>query len=471
MTETLGLIAASALSLADAVLIEILLFCGFWFLVGAIDDFCVDLIWTFRAIYRRIRFYRHTGPMKVNQLTPSRSAGILAIFIPTWQEASVIEQMLNRCLTVWHESADFIIYVGCYPNDHAGAQTIGKAAETDRRIKLVLCEANGPTTKADCLNHLWQAMVRDELSGGYKTKAIILHDAEDMVHRDELRLYDALIERNAVIQIPVIPVRVAGSPWISGHYCDEFAESHGKSMVVREALGAPLPLAGVGCAIERNMLGSIAISASQRPFDSASLTEDYELGLKIGKLGGKTILARIYTEAGDLVGTKSCFPATLKTSVRQKSRWLTGIALAGWDRIGWHGGFAQFWMLCRDRKAIFAALVLVLGYIAVLMIAAMAVLDYAGLHQQAAFPDLVYALVFANGVFLIWRLFMRALFVWRLYGPAEAILSIPRIIVSNTVAIMAARRAVSAYIRHCFGAELKWDKTAHTHFPSEQRSE
>jgi ribosome-binding factor A len=42
------------------------------------------------------------------------------------------------------------------------------------------------------------------------------------------------------------------------------------------------------------------------------------------------------------------------------------------------------------------------------------------------------------------------------------------VIISNIVAIMAARRAVSAYLRHCFGAELKWDKTAHLHFPPEQ---
>jgi adsorption protein B len=36
---------------------------------------------------------------------------------------------------------------------------------------------------------------------------------------------------------------------ISGHYCDEFAEAHGKFMPVRQKLGASLPLAGVGCAI------------------------------------------------------------------------------------------------------------------------------------------------------------------------------------------------------------------------------
>ena len=465
------MIAAVSFSFADAILAELLLFCGFWFLIGAIDDFCVDLIWILRAIYRRIRYYRRTAPITVDQLSPASNPGLLAIFIPTWQESEVIEKMLNRCITAWHGSAEFLIYVGCYSNDVEGQQAIYRLAQSDRRIHKVICQDPGPTTKADCLNHLWRAMVRDELNGGYKTKAVILHDAEDMVHRDELRLYDSLIDKNAVIQIPVIPVRVAGSPWISGHYCDEFAESHGKSMVVREALGVPLPLAGVGCAIERNMLGRIAVQANQQPFDAASLTEDYELGLKIGGLGGKTIFVRMYSNAGDIIGTKACFPATLESSVRQKARWLTGIALAGWDRIGWHGGAAQLWMLCRDRKAIFAAVVIVVGYVAVMVAGAIMLLDLAGFYKQSALPDLVYALLLANSFFLIWRLLMRALFVWRLYGPAEAMLSIPRVVISNTVAILAARRAVFGYILYCFGAELKWDKTAHPNFPDEQRSD
>lgn len=48
------------------------------------------------------------------------------------------------------------------------------------------------------------------------------------------------------VQLPVIPVRTNGSRWISGQYCYEFAEAHGKTMVVREAIGAALPIgAGV----------------------------------------------------------------------------------------------------------------------------------------------------------------------------------------------------------------------------------
>ena len=54
---------------------------------------------------------------------------------------------------------------------------------------------------------------------------------------------------------------------------------------------------------------------------------------------------------GQPVATREHFPASFDAAVRQKARWLTGIALAGWDRIGWRGGLVNRWMLLRDRKA------------------------------------------------------------------------------------------------------------------------
>jgi bacteriophage N4 adsorption protein B len=447
---------------------ELLLFSGFWFLIGALDDFLVDIIWIARRIFRRLVYYRRSPPMSIDHLPEPEQQAQMAVFIPTWNEAAVIGQMLQRCLNVWKDDR-YLIYVGCYPNDEEGISAIKHAAQDDPRTRIIMCESPGPTTKADCLNHLWQAMILEELRCGKKMKAIILHDAEDMIHADELRLYDVLIEKNAVVQTPVIPIRVPGSRWVSGHYCDEFAESHGKSMVVREALGVPLPLAGVGCAIERNILGRIALENGNKPFDPESLTEDYELGIKIGRYGGKAILARVRGMQGDLVGTKACFPDTLDASVRQKTRWLTGIALAGWDRLGWGGSIAQFWMLCRDRKAIFAAVVAVAAYTAILCGAVLLILQLSGIRPLHTVPGNVRIVLVVNGWFLLWRLCVRAAFVWRLYGPAEAALSVPRIVVSNVIAILAARRAVFAYIGHCFGNRLSWDKTAHSHFPAEQK--
>jgi adsorption protein B len=445
---------------------ELLLFCAFWLLVGGIDDLCIDFIWIGRRVYRHSRYYRHQPPLRSHELPECEDTGLLAIFIPAFREDAVIGAMLLHAIRQWQDSScQHRFYVGCYPNDDASVARVMTAARNSPNIRLVLVKRFGPSTKADCLNRLWDALLTDEAAGGYKAKGVILHDAEDAVHADELDIFNRLLGKAGAVQLPVIPVRTAGSPWVSGHYCDEFAEAHGKSLVVREALGAAMPLAGVACAIDRNLLGRIALQTGGKPFDESSLTEDYELGIRLGAAGGRTIMARMRDRHGRIAGTRACFPDTMTASVRQKTRWLTGISLAGWDRLGWHGNIAQKWMLVHDRRSIFAAIVLFAAYICILLTAALMLLEAVDFHKPSPLSPLLLWLLLANSICFVWRLAMRALFVASLYGAGEALLSVPRSIVANFISIMAAQRACTGYIRHCFGAPLAWDKTTHRIVP------
>ena len=100
-------------------------------------------------------------------------------------------------------------------------------AEANDRLILCVNERAGPTTKADCLNLLWRTMVEEEGRTGTMFKAVVLHDAEDVVHADEIRLFDVMIDRFQLVQLPVLPLTGEGSWWsraIANHYCDEFAE-------------------------------------------------------------------------------------------------------------------------------------------------------------------------------------------------------------------------------------------------------
>ena len=130
---------------------------------------------------------------------------------------------------------NYRIFVGHYRNDPATAAAI--ASVDDPRIEPVEVPADGPTTKADCLNYLYDALVGYELGHDCAAKAIVLHDAEDVVHRYELRIFDGLIDRAAVVQLPVLPLPDPHSRWIAGHYCDEFAEAHLKELVVNGDVG------------------------------------------------------------------------------------------------------------------------------------------------------------------------------------------------------------------------------------------
>ncbi|MFT3966597.1 MAG: glycosyl transferase family protein [Sphingobium sp.] len=448
---------------------ELLLFAGIGLLLGGIDDLILDIIYISRRLWRRATIYSRFPRMTAATLPPSAKPGTLAIFIPAWDESAVIGSMLQHCLSCW-TTDDVHLFVGVYPNDGATIAAVEAAAATHGRVTMVVNPLPGPTTKADCLNGLWHALTRWETERGALAKAIVLHDAEDVVHGDAIHVMSALIDRFALVQLPVLPLTSSRSRWICGHYCDEFAESHAKALLVREALGAALPSAGVGCAIARDMIGRLAEDRQGRPFDPDSLTEDYELGLRIGERGGRGILVRMRDAQDELVATREYFPDTVRDAVRQKARWTVGIALAGWDRLGWGRGWTEAWMRLHDRRSLLAAFVLAAGYGGILMAALLEGLSLAGALQPAPLPDPLFFLLRANALLLAWRLMVRMLFVHRAYGREEALRSAPRMLVGNLIAIMAAYRAVILYLKLWGGGALHWDKTAHR-FPDMEEAE
>nr|BFE97275.1 hypothetical protein GCM10020185_78110 [Pseudomonas brassicacearum subsp. brassicacearum] len=75
---------------------------------------------------------------------------------------------------------------------------------------------------------------------------VVLHDSEDVLHPLELRLFNYLLPRKDMIQLPVVSLERNWYEWVAGVYMDEFAEWHGKDLVVRESMTDTVPSAGVG---------------------------------------------------------------------------------------------------------------------------------------------------------------------------------------------------------------------------------
>lgn len=440
---------------------ELALFAALGFLLFSLDDLAVDLIYFVRKFWRDLFVYRHHARSDARSLTDGAKPGWMVVLIPAWDESAVIAKMLRATLERF-DHPDFTLLVGHYRNDPATALAIGQVQ--DPRVIAVEVPAEGPTTKADCLNHLYAFLVRHEAASGRRARAVVLHDAEDLVHPLELKLFDRLIGRAGVIQLPVVPLPDPKSPWIGGHYCDEFAESHGKELVVREAVGASIPLAGVGCAISREAISRLAAAHDGRPFAGGSMTEDYEMGLRLGALGEKTMFVRLPPAQGEpgVVASRGHFPATLGAAVRQKARWLGGIAFSGWDRLGWSGGLGERWFRLRDRRGPLAALLLLSGYLAALLWGQLWLAAQLGAPLPPPPSDLLATLLEVNFVLLLWRTLMRVGFTAHVYGIGEGLASVPRILAGNLVAILAASRAL---FQHAGGGPKQWDKTAHV-FPA-----
>ena len=441
---------------------ELALFAAVGFLLFAIDDLVVDLLYFLRLGWREATIYSRHPKMFAGGLPAPMRPGWMAVLIPAWDEANVIAPMLRATLERFG-NGDYRLFVGHYRNDPATRAAILSVEQP--RIIPVDVGLDGPTTKADCLNRLYSALVEHESETGRPAKAVVLHDSEDVVHPQELQLFDRLVEYAGMVQLPVVPLLDPNSRWVAGHYADEFAEAHMKELVVREAVGAAIPLAGVGCAIERVALSRLAARHDGRPFAGASMTEDYEMGLRLGAIGVKTMFVRIPAEPGSraVVASRGHFPSTIGDAVRQKARWIGGIAFAGWDQLGWRGGPGERWMRMRDRRGPLAACLLLAGYSSALLWAEIGFAAALGAPIAVPVSPLLASLLWLNGWMLGWRLLMRAGFTAAAYGWAEGLRSIPRTVVANLIAVLAARRAL---IVHSSGGPRQWDKTRHI-FPLE----
>lgn len=239
-------------------------------------------------------------------------------------------------------------------------------------------------------------------------------------------------------------------------------------MVVRDALSAGLPAAGVGCAFARPILARLAQSRPENdgPFAVDSLTEDYELGIRVKAAGGKARFLRVRGDDGQLVATRACFPASLGPSVRQKTRWVHGIAFQGWDRLGWSPHPVELWMRMRDRRGPLTAIVLAAGYLLLAIAAVLWTAEWLGYGRHWLDDPVLELLVVVNFASFLWRAAMRFAFTAREYGPGEALRAVARIPVANIIAIMAGRRALFAYIGSLAGAAPAWDKTHHHAHPA-----
>ncbi|MWV27295.1 glycosyl transferase family protein [Aurantiacibacter rhizosphaerae] len=454
--------AAGALEWLALLEYELLLFAGFFFLLGAIDELSMDFAW----FWLRFTGRAQTPVLSRQHIYSSQLTGRAAVLVPAWQEAKVICDTLSHALAVWPQD-DLRIYVGVYRNDPETLEAAARGAQGDGRVRIVVHDRDGPSTKADCLNRLFRAMQQDELREGREARMVVLHDAEDMVDSAALVLLDRAIGTSQFVQLPVLPMPRKEARWIGSHYCEEFAEAHGKSMVVRNALGVSLPAAGVGCAFDRRTLEKIARKSDRdAPFDEDSLTEDYELGINVAAIGGKSSFLRVRGENGHLIATRAYFPEKLGHAVRQKARWMHGIALQGWDRLGWTGGPGEWWMRLRDRRGPLSAVVLFAGYSLMVLALLLAGLRYAGMSTPWQPSGLLLALLAFNIASFAWRAFMRFNFTKAEYGWREGLRAVTRIPVANVISIMAGYRALFAYTKTLRGEAPHWEKTAHDAHPA-----
>lgn len=176
--------------------------------VNGVDDLVIDLVALARVLHRRLVVFRRHRPLSVEQLR-ARPEQRFAVMVPAWREEAVIARMLENTVRTLDYRA-YRIFVGTYPNDPATLDEVRRIADRLGGIEPVVCPNDGPTSKADCLNHVYAAVLAHEEASGTVFAGLVLHDAEDVVHPLELRLFNYLVPRFGMVQLPVFPLEV---PW------------------------------------------------------------------------------------------------------------------------------------------------------------------------------------------------------------------------------------------------------------------
>ncbi len=426
------------------------------FIISGLDDIFIDLNAFFRGL--RPRVICDDQLRKWKALPPRK----FAIIIPAWDESSVIARMLAGNLArIDYPRDHYAFYVGVYPNDQATIDAVERVARSNPNVHAVVSPLPGPTSKGQILNHVTRCLMERSSThragdGGQDWDAILLHDAEDLIHPLSLWLINERLFDNHYVQVPVFSLPLAWNELVAGTYIDEFAESHTKDVLVRARLGAPLPSAGVGTALRRDLVENLPHGEL---LNEKSLTEDYEMGVRVGLAGFKQDFAACFVmnDRGrrDYIATREFFPKGFYRSIRQKTRWTMGITMQGWRNLRWQGTFLDRYFLFRDRKGIVTNPATLVGYL--VLPGAFEAGNLVGWASSLNKPVVVGISILAMN-----RMLQRILCVLRVYGPLTALMCLPRWPVACIINAAATFRAVKQHFESQWsGKAVRWVKTEH----------
>ncbi|MDX2266813.1 MAG: glycosyl transferase family protein [Bryobacter sp.] len=430
-----------------------------WMILSGLDDLWLDFSYLLRRLhdgYGRLR-QRPGGTANPYATPPTREELELpeqriALWVPAWREAEVIAHMLQHNAAAIRYS-NYHVFAGTYPNDDATLDVLRTLEDKYPQLHISLTPHPGPTSKADNLNWIYQTMCAVEERLGEPFDIVVIHDSEDLIHPEEFRWLNYFTRNYDFVQIPVLALPTPLYGFTHGIYCDEFAETQQKDLPTRNRLGGFSPSCGVGTGYRRTALAQLAEAEANRLFEPDSLTEDYMNGMRMHRLGLKQIYLPVFWQQGQPVATREYFPQKFSAAVRQRTRWVTGISLQTWQKVGWSHSLSENYWFWRDRKGLLGnPLSLLANLLFVLCLAGVLPKPDLSLVPWAGFGALL------QGNRLLWRIYFSA----RVYGLLYGLVAALRVPYANLVNTLATVQAIYRFARARLRKEtLAWLKTEH----------
>jgi glycosyltransferase XagB len=354
-----------------------------------------------------------------------------SLIVPARHEEAVLETTLSRLISSDHPDFEVLVVVGA--DDLRTREVAERMADRHPERVRVVVDDSWPPSKPKALNAALPHC---------SATIIGVFDAEDDVHPGLLRRVDQCFQATKadIVQAGVQLMNFRSS-WYTVHNVLEYYFWF-RSRLHIHARQSFIPLGGNTVFIRTSILRAVAGWAD-------CLAEDCEIGVRLSALGARTA---VFYEP-ELVTREEC-PATLRSFIRQRTRWNQGylqtLARGYWRRLP-------------PRQRVLGAYILASPYVMALAwlmipaaIATAAAVKAPIVITLISFLPLVpmLSMLVAQGVGLaeFCRLYDEPRPSWRDY--ARLILGL---LVYQVLLAFAAARAVAREVRGARG----WEKTAH----------
>lgn len=402
------------------------------YLIFSIDDIVWDLIYMLK------KNGTSNGKNKISyEELDTISNKLLAVMIAAWHEEGVLEPVIDHMIeSVHYPRSMYHIFLGVYPNDYETLSVAEKLQLKYDNVHIAVNPNPGPSSKADNLNQILKYIENFEQEHNWKFASVTVHDSEDVVHPYELKITNYLIDKYDILQFPVFPIQRMPSinnifsGMTTGTYADEFAENHFRIMRMRDDMNAVVPSAGTGFVISASVLSEYV----DKPlFPQDSLTEDYKLSLILSQKGFHIhyVFEKVprlmdnYKVKWDYVATRSIFPSTFHTALRQKTRWIYGITMQSFKfrdifKNDNNLNFASKYTLYKDMKAKIGNLLVLPGYIVFLYFILSLFFEVPVMYPKYTFSWWLCMILTCT---MIFRQLMRAVAIKNVYGFKSMVVS------------------------------------------------
>jgi adsorption protein B len=431
----------------DAAILLAMLVASLLINVSSLDDAFIDLL--------ALAIVRTTAPRKI---ADASAIPCTAVFVANWHEENVLTQMVEGNLSrIPYQQVKF--YLGVYPNDTGTREVALALAERHpERVRVVINTLPGPTSKGQMLNE----MFRQVFTSADAPDLVVLHDSEDVIDPRTFGVYAAYAADHDFIQVPVFSLNSVHRSQVAATYMDEFAERHTREMIVRDAVGAMIPSAGVGTCMTRRLIEHF-VRQRGMVLLTGCVTEDYILGVEVKRAGFRSAFAAISADERkgfDFVATREFFPKLMAASIKQKTRWVFGINFEAMHKLGWNGDLWDKYFFMRDRKGMITNFLPPFSLLLLLLVAT-------GAIDSAALPPDLEPLfrisLILNFAALVIRYLVRVGACRQVYGAYDLIGVAFRWPVALYVNMVAVWRAWKTYFgESAFATKpIVWSKTTH----------